>query len=281
MSLLANSPKELTLVSTEPLGKAKSYFAALKSKFKLMTPKISENSLPSITVSDSIKGVLYRHHVRDGKAPDLKLGTYVQELLCLVPLQLVIVRGGQLSLMNNGVGDPDHNILSLDEDIAHMTDMLSLGWYEPLLRFRSIPMPVRVISSIGEQGVGKTYSLDHFANTSLGVCGDRDTKGIWLSCTPTDKYLLVVLDFKGVHLTEQNTEVSALMGFFSAAVSNLVILRNNFTATYCALASKLAKGLQSLTMFMKPDDNTQIFNSVLAIVVKDISDPIAYGDVKE
>ncbi|CAE7113489.1 unnamed protein product [Rhizoctonia solani] len=85
----------------------------------------------------------------------------------------------------------------MDGDIAQITDLLSLGWYESLFQFHSPSKPVRVVSLIGERGVGKSYSLDHLANTSFGVCGDRLAQGIWLSCTPTEECLLVSLDIKG------------------------------------------------------------------------------------
>lgn len=44
---------------------------------------------------------------------------------------------------------------------------------------------------------GKSYCLNHFADTSFAGSAMRTTEGVWLSCTPTDDYLLVSLDFEG------------------------------------------------------------------------------------
>ncbi|CAE6451517.1 unnamed protein product, partial [Rhizoctonia solani] len=269
--------KELIIGSPVPLIEAQSYFSVLKSKLKLTAPYISEESLPSLVVLVAIEDELYGQ-LENRQVSEFNLASYVQELLCLVPLHLVVVRGNQFSFAD-GVWSSDHNILLSGGDITHITDTLSLGWYEPLFRSHSASKPVRVVSSIGDRGVGKSYSLDHLANTSFGVCGDRHSLGIWLSCTPTDKYLLVALDLKGVHPTEQNNGANTLMGLFSAAISDLVILRGSFTLTY--YSSKLVTGLLSLTKLMNPDDSPGLFNSMLAIIIKDVSDPNAYAAVKE
>jgi len=52
---------------------------------------------------------------------------------------------------------------------------------------------------MGEQSVGKSYALNHFADTSFGESAMRCTEGAWLSVTPTDKELIVALDFEGDH----------------------------------------------------------------------------------
>ncbi|KAL5639869.1 hypothetical protein ACGC1H_006444 [Rhizoctonia solani] len=268
-------PKELMLVSRGPLTKAQSYFYGLISK--LVAPKISEASLLSLEVLDSAEDELHCHP-RSSKVSQFNLGAYIQELLCLVPLHLMVAKENQFYFMHGGIWSPSHAIPS-DGDMAHITDMLSLGWYEPLIQFHSPSKPVRIVSSMGKCIIGKTYSLDHLANTSFGACGDRHSQGIWFSCTLTNKYLLVALDFKGVHLTEPNNETSTLMGLFSAAISNLVILRENFAVTY--YSSRFIAGLLSLTKFMDPDDSPVLFNSMLTIIVKDASDPNSNVVLKE
>ncbi|CAE6445143.1 unnamed protein product [Rhizoctonia solani] len=268
-------PKELMLVSPVPLTKAQSYFSGLMSK--LVAPKLSEASLLSLAVLDSAEDELHCHP-GSSKVSQFSLGAYIQELLCLVPLHLMVTKGSQLYFMYGGVWSPSHAMPS-DGDIAHITDTLSLGWYEPLIRFHSPSKPVRIVSSIGDRGVGKTYSLDHLANTSFGACGDRHSQGVWLSCTSTNEYFLVALDFKGVHLMEPNNETSTLMGLFSAAISNLVILRENFTVTY--YSSRIIAGLLSFAKFMDPDDSPVLFNSTLTIIVKDASDPNSNVIIKE
>jgi hypothetical protein len=56
---------------------------------------------------------------------------------------------------------------------------------------------VKVVSSMGEQSVGKSYALNHFVDTSFAGSAMRCTEGAWLSVTPTDEQLIVALDFEG------------------------------------------------------------------------------------
>ncbi|KAG8749559.1 hypothetical protein FRC11_011192, partial [Ceratobasidium sp. 423] len=166
--------------------------------------------------------------------------------------------------MNGGAWDSGHDVVS-DGDITRMTDMMSLGWYEPL--FQSVSKPVRVLSSIGERGVGKTYTLDHFADTSFGTN---------ICLLPWISKVANILSWR-LHEKHDIDPQAALLQ--AAAVSNLVILRDNLTITY--YSDKLAMGLFSLTRFMKPEDSRGLFNSMLAIIVKDVSDPITYATVQE
>lgn len=53
---------------------------------------------------------------------------------------------------------------------------------------------------LGEQSVGKSFMLNHFADTSFAGSAMRTTEGIWMSVTPTDEVLLVSLDFEGASI---------------------------------------------------------------------------------
>lgn len=49
----------------------------------------------------------------------------------------------------------------------------------------------------GEQSVGKSFALNHLADTSFAGSAMRTTEGVWMSVTPTDECLVVALDFEG------------------------------------------------------------------------------------
>ena len=49
----------------------------------------------------------------------------------------------------------------------------------------------------GEQSVGKSYTLNHFVDTSFAGSAMRCTEGVWLSVTPTQDALVVSMDFEG------------------------------------------------------------------------------------
>jgi hypothetical protein len=73
---------------------------------------------------------------------------------------------------------------------------------------------VKVVSSMGQQSVGKSFALNHLLDTSFagsamrttglsaasatrGTRADVGTEGVWMSVTPTDDALIVALDFEG------------------------------------------------------------------------------------
>ena len=66
---------------------------------------------------------------------------------------------------------------------------------------------------MGQQSVGKSFSLNHLADTSFAGSAMRTTgkaaqtmmwkwlnsltEGVWMAVTPTDEALIVALDFEG------------------------------------------------------------------------------------
>lgn len=65
---------------------------------------------------------------------------------------------------------------------------------------RSSPCWFHVLSCVyyaGEQSVGKSFALNHLADTSFAGSAMRTTEGVWMSVTPTEDCLLVALDFEG------------------------------------------------------------------------------------
>src|SRR6267154_5869851 len=93
---------------------------------------------------------------------------------------------------------------------------------------------------MGEQSVGKSFSLNHLVDTSFAGSAMRTTEGVWMSVTPTKGALIVALDFEGlsicaaldvalnrtqyagVHSIERSTQEDTLLVLFNTAISNLV-----------------------------------------------------------
>jgi len=192
---------------------------------------------------------------------------------------LAVTRENRFIPLKDGVWDPAHERSLLGADVPTIIEKLSLGWYESLFQSYMATKPVRVVSSMGEQSVGKSYCLNHFADTSFAGSAMRTTEGVWLSCTPTDDFLLVSLDFEGVHSVERSAQEDALLVLFNTAISNLVLFRNNF-----ALSRDIAglfTSFQSSAMVLDPRVNPGLFNSTLAIIIKDVTDADSRDIVKE
>lgn len=71
-----------------------------------------------------------------------------------------------------------------------------------------------IFLSVGEQSVGKSFALNHLADTSFAGSAMRTTEGVWMAVTPTETDLIVALDFEGLSEThrilQSMTENSAL-----------------------------------------------------------------------
>jgi len=50
---------------------------------------------------------------------------------------------------------------------------------------------------MGEQSVGKSFTLNHLVDTSVAGSAMRTTEGVWMSVIPTKEALIVALDFEG------------------------------------------------------------------------------------
>ncbi|KAG9091466.1 hypothetical protein FS749_016528, partial [Ceratobasidium sp. UAMH 11750] len=275
LSPVNRQPRKLVFQSSAPLPELADYFARMISTFERTTRKPMDGTLSSISIFASGDGAA---SLSNGVSEFL-FGSFIVELLCLIPLHLAITRDNRFIPLKDGVWDPAYERSLLGADVPAIIDALSLGWYESLFQSYMATKLVRVVSSMGEQSVGKSYCLNHFADTSFAGSAMRTTEGVWLSCTPTESYLLVSLDFEGVHSIERSAQEDALLVLFNTAISNLVLFRNNF-----ALSRDIAglfTSFQSSAMVLDPNANKGLFNSTLAIIIKDVTSSDAKDIVKE
>ncbi|CAE6410576.1 unnamed protein product [Rhizoctonia solani] len=267
LSSLGREPRELVVASTSNLQPVDNYFTRMITKFERTTCKPISAELRTISVvatSDPPNILVQR--MPCSKYP---LGSFVVEFICLIPLHLAITRDNRFIPLKDGIWDPEYERSLLGADVPTIINSLSIGWYESLFQSYMATKPVRVVSSMGEQSVDTT-----FAGSAM-----RTTEGVWLSCTPTHDYLLVSLDFEGVHSIERSAQEDALLVLFNTAISNLVLFRNNF-----ALSRDIAglfQSFQSSAMVLDPESNPSLFNSTLAIIIKDVTDSDSRDIVKE
>ncbi|CAE6373871.1 unnamed protein product [Rhizoctonia solani] len=275
LTVVNRRPKQLIFASPVGLEDVKDYFARMISTFEATTRKPMGGTLTAIEVkstSDIDSDIVT-------EASEFKLGSFIVELLCLIPLHLAVTRENRFIPLKDGVWDPEYERSLLGADVPAIVDALSLGWYESLLQSYMATKPVRVASSMGEQSVGKSYCLNHFADTSFAGSAMRTTEGVWMSCTPTEKYLLVSLDFEGVHSIERSAQEDALLVLFNTAISNLVLFRNNFAMSRDIAG--LFTSFQSSATVLDPNVNRGLFNSTLAIIIKDVTNADSKDIVRE
>ncbi|KAG8988393.1 hypothetical protein FRB94_000729, partial [Tulasnella sp. JGI-2019a] len=210
-----------------------------------------------------------------GSSSVFRAGEWLVELLCLIPIHIAIARENRFVPLKDGVFDLRLEQQLLGAEVSKIIDTLSLGWYESIFGSYLAAKEVKVISSMGEQSVGKSYSLNHIVDSSFAGSAVRTTEGVWLSVCPSKDTLVVALDFEGVHSIERTAQEDMLLVLFNTALSNLIIFRNNF-----ALSRDVANmftSFQASTHIFDPASNPRLFKGCLAVVIKDVVD----GDKRE
>ncbi|KAG9001403.1 hypothetical protein FRB90_011631, partial [Tulasnella sp. 427] len=291
-------PSSLTLVCDSHKPHFASYFRKLIKAFEESSKKPTGHRLASIQVRSSEFNDL---EWETPSSSTFKAGEWVVELLCLIPVHIAVADENRFIPLKDGVRDPVLERELLGADVSRIIDAISIGWYESILSAYMASKEVKVISSMGEQSVGKSYSLNHMVDSSFAGSAVRTTEGVWLSVCPTRDYLVVALDFEGVfsgaiqlwilislparitiagvHSIERTPQEDMLLVLFNTALSNLIIFRNNF-----ALSRDVANmftSFQASTHLFDPRSNPKLFKGLLAIVIKDVVDADKKDIVKE
>ncbi|CUA74085.1 hypothetical protein RSOLAG22IIIB_10970 [Rhizoctonia solani] len=275
---LNRRPRQLIFASPITLKWIEAHFASIISTFARKTKKPMAQTLTSIRVKTTNE--VGRCIVN--ATSEFKLGSFIVELLCLIPLRLAVAKDDCLIPLKDGVRDSEFEHSLLGASVPSIVDAMSLGWYESLFQSYMATKPVRVVSAMGEQGAGKSYYLNHFAGTSFLGSKMSTADGVWLSCTPTEDYLLVSLDFRAIPDTNsaaQNTQDNMVLVLLNTAISNLLLLRNGFETS--RNVSGLFRAFQSAVGILDSDAYQELFNSSLAIIIKDIANTDSKDIVNE
>ncbi|KAG2365210.1 hypothetical protein BDR07DRAFT_1399490 [Suillus spraguei] len=199
-----------------------------------------------------------------------RAGEWLVDILCLIPIHIAVTRENRFIPLKDGVYSTELEKSLLGADVNRIVNHLSFGWYESLFQSYMAKKPVKVVSSMGEQSVGKSFSLNHLVDTSFAGSAMRTTEGVWMSATPTKDALVVALDFEGVHSIERSAQEDTLLVLFNTAISNLVLFRNNFALSRDITG--LFQSFQSSSTVLDPASNPSLFQSTLVIIIKDVVD---------
>ncbi|KAG1725513.1 hypothetical protein EDB19DRAFT_1644008 [Suillus lakei] len=197
-----------------------------------------------------------------------RAGEWLVDILCLIPIHIAVTRENRFIPLKDGVYSSELEKSLLGADVNRIIDHLSFGWYESLFQSYMAKKPVKVVSSMGEQSVGKSFSLNHLVDTSFAGSAMRTTEGVWMSATPTKDALVVALDFEGT--IERSAQEDTLLVLFNTAISNLVLFRNNFALSRDITG--LFQSFQSSSTILDPASNPSLFQSTLIIIIKDVMD---------
>ncbi|KAI9443796.1 hypothetical protein H4582DRAFT_2125845, partial [Lactarius indigo] len=189
--------KTLTFITDHHTRPFASYFSYLVHTFEVTTLKPTGDELRSIRVTTAqFRSLLDTALLEsDWKVSRYRVGEWLVDLLCLIPIHIAVCRENRFVPLVNGVLSAELERSLLGVEVNEIVDRLSFGWYESIFQSYLALKPVKVVSSMGQRSVGKSYSLNHLVDTSFDESPMRTTEGVWMSATPTDDELIVALEF--------------------------------------------------------------------------------------
>ncbi|KAJ7016426.1 hypothetical protein C8F04DRAFT_981687 [Mycena alexandri] len=273
-------PRSLTFSTHSNHAKFASRFDDLINAFERRTRKPTGNELKKIGIRalnfDEVTRLLSNNK---WAVSEFRAGEWLVDLLCLIPIQIAVTQENRFVPLKDGKVSLELEQRLLGAEVGHIVDSLSLGWYESVFQSYMASKPIKVVSSMGEQSVGKSFCLNHLVDTSFAGSAMRTTEGVWMSVTPTNETLIVALDFEGVHSIERSAQEDTLLVLFNTAISNLVLFRNNFAMSRSITG--LFQSFQSSSTVLDPAANPQLFRSTLVIIIKDVVDSDEQEIVRE
>ncbi|KAI9443965.1 hypothetical protein H4582DRAFT_1049491 [Lactarius indigo] len=269
-SLSERQQKTLTFIAENHTRPFALYFSDLLQTFEKTTRKPTGDELSGIKVSATQFEPFWDNvlSVSDWDVSRYRIGEWLVDLLCLIPIHIAVCRENRFVPLANGVLSAELERSLLGAEVNQIVDKLSFGWYESIFQSYLALKPVKVVSSMGQQSVGKSFALNHLVDTSFAGSAMRTTEGVWMSVTPTDEALIVALDFEGVDSIERSPQEDTLLVLFNTAISNLVLFRNNFA--FSRDISGLFQSFQSSSSVLDPAVNPTLFQSTLVIIIKDV-----------
>ena len=252
------APPRITFVTERDHERYAPHFTESIQAFEQTTRKPTEGRLAAIAV-DAVSFSDLVGEVLDDKRPlsCLYAGEWLLEAMCIIPIQLAITLENRFVPLKDGVwsAELEHNLFNAS--VNTIANSLSLGWYESVFLYPPyVHRPVKVISTMGEQSSGKSYSVrslgrqstnshlvqvNHLVDTYFASSAMRCAAGVWMSCTPTSDALIISLDFETVKSIGRPTQEDMLMVLFKTAISNMILCRSG-----CALSWDIA-GLFSVS----------------------------------
>ena len=182
-----------------------SHFSDLIHTFERASRKPTGDELRGISVSARTfpSFALQFLSSPDWPVSRFRAGEWLADLLCLIPIHIAITHENRFVPLKDGVISAELEKSLLGAEVNKIVDSLSLGWYESifqsywaskvrnslrncweryLMYHQRQLKPVKVVSSMGEQSVGKSFTLNHLVDTSFAGSAMRTTG--WVSKLP-------------------------------------------------------------------------------------------------
>ena len=190
------------------------------------------------------------------------LGSLIIKLITFIPKQIARSQSNELVLMNGG----DPLSLKTVQNAIELAALINFGFYEKV--FKLWTGDVKVISSMGKQSTGKSFTLNHLTGLSFNISGARCTDGCWMSVKLTDKCLYVILDFEGLGSFERTDQDDMLLSLLNSAISSITLFKCEKR-----LERDVEKLFQNMNLGCNQLKGTEhLFRGFFMIVINDVDD---------
>ncbi len=194
-SLSERKQKSLTFITENDSRPFNAYFFDLIQTFERTTRKPTGDELRRIKVYAEQFGV-FKDKVVHNPEWDVSrycVGEWLVDVFCLIPIHIAVCRENRFVPLANGVLSSDLERALLGAEVNKIVDRLSFGWYESIFQsymatkvqlkswigisngIDNHEQPVKVVSSMGQQSVGKSFALNHLLDTSFAGSAMRTT----------------------------------------------------------------------------------------------------------
>ena len=191
-----------------------------------------------------------------------QLGKLLKKLITFVPIQIARCQSNLFHILDKG------QPVSLETvNIAFdLIDKINLGFYESI--FNAWNGDIKVISSMGKQSTGKSYTLNHLTGSSFNIAGTRCTDGCWMTVKEQDDCLYVILDFEGLGSFERTEQEDMLLSLFNSSISTITIFKTEkrLDRDIDKMFNKMNTGSDQLK------GNAQVFRGKFVIVINDVAE---------
>ncbi|KAH9021925.1 hypothetical protein EDB84DRAFT_517274 [Lactarius hengduanensis] len=140
-----------------------SYFSEMVHNFTKTSRKPTGNVLKGTTLSVRTFHSFVKQFLSSTKSPvsSFRAGEWLADLLCLIPIQIAITYENRFVPLKDGILSTELEKSLLGAEVNRIVDSLSVGWYKSIFQSYWASKPVKVVSSMGEQSVGKSFTLNH------------------------------------------------------------------------------------------------------------------------
>jgi len=154
------APPRITFVTERDHERYAPHFTESIHAFEQTTRKPTGGRLGMINIEAVSFNTVIAEDLRQIPLSCLRAGEWLIEAMCLIPIQIAVTRENRFIPLKDGVWSADMERSLLGASVNMVANSISLGWYESVFSYPSyVHRPVKVVSSMGEQSVGKSYSV--------------------------------------------------------------------------------------------------------------------------